>query len=218
VLVKSNYKIAPTLGFALLGSVLVGCSTEQITRTAHNVARGELCMETDDKSGLEPCGGDYARYKVARENELRQNRSEVISYSQSEINAANNDKPDSSDEHHAGSAMAPPEGINGCWVHHTQQSKGRSNKLTLCTYDVTARLTVEFPNALTEYAPTSCTQSGAANHLINHAVVIALNSGKCKNGNTSPPLYFECKLNQEKLECDDRKYGKHMVFARRPEH
>ena len=102
-------------------------------------------------------------------------------------------------------------------MHHTTQSKGRSNKVTLCTFEVTAHLSVYFPNALSEFAPTTCKKSGATKPLSNHSVLIALNEGTCENGSISPALVLECELKQDILGCHDRTYGKYMEFTRRPD-
>ena len=215
--VKTGHVIAPGLFVVSLVVFLYGCSSEQIERSVHNAVRGELCVESDkdrgSEIGLEPCGGSYARYKAARAKELGRQSPSPVGVDP-RVHAENDSRENTGIEPQR-AAEASSEQINGCWVHQTQQSKGRSNKLTLCTYDVTAHLTVEFPNALSEYAPTTCRQSGMSRPLQNHAVLIALNGGRCKNGNSSPALDYECELKQDKLMCEDRTYGKSLEFTRR---
>ena len=200
--------------------VLSACSTEQVEHTIYNAARGKLCIETDKgdegELGVEPCGGSYARYKAARKREIEQKQPQIRPASPPETVSFKEIYGNTVIDSHQAVAISS-EGTKGCWVHHTTQSKGRSNKVTLCTFEVTAHLTIYFPNALSEFEPTTCTQSGATKSLNNRTALIALNEGTCKNGNTSPALVLNCELTQEKLGCDDRTYGKYMEFTRRPD-
>ena len=207
-----------SVSFAYFAVVLSSCSTEQVEHAVYNAARGELCVETDrDRAGelgVEPCGGSYARYKAARKRQLKQEEPRITLASPKDtvsFKETYGNKVIDSDK----AVAISSEGTKGCWIHHTTQSKGRSNKLTLCTFEVTALLKVYFPNELSKYAPTTCTQSGATKSLNSRAVLIDLNEGTCKNGSISPPVVFECELKQDKLGCQDRTYGKYIEFTRR---